>query len=102
MVTNQSSENPGGSLNVRDREALGRHRYLGLLKYRDFEAGYCRACAVVYGVTCPNCQAASGSHQHTDAIFNVQHPLETIIQEGFVWTPVECRKCDFRFRVMVQ
>ena len=102
-MANQSSENPTGTLNVRDKEALGRHSELGLLRYRDFDAGYCNACGLVFNVQCPKCKANSGAHgSHIDPIFTVSHPIEPVRQEGQVWISVQCRKCDFRFKVMVK
>lgn len=101
-MANQSSENPTGTLNTKDAEALGRHSHLGLLRYRDFDAGYCNACGLVYNIECPRCHANSGRHGvHVDPLFKVSHPLEVTRAEGFVWTTVECQKCDFKFRVMV-
>jgi hypothetical protein len=99
---NKSVENPTGSLTLKDEEFLGKHRHMGMLKYRDLDAGYCTACGTVYNITCPQCGiVARNMHDATDNLFFVQRPLETKREEGQLWTKCVCRKCDFAFKVVV-
>lgn len=90
---------------VRERNALGYYEARGLLRYRDFDAYYCTVCRYVYGVVCPRCGVAAPTlHLYAaseEPIFVVESPLETENWNGLVWTKTRCRKCDFRFRVIV-
>lgn len=100
---NKSLVNPGGSFTTKDRETLGLYKHHGLMRYKDLEAGYCIACGTVYGVSCPNCKAEAGAHgRHDDSLFIVNRPLESDRYQGQEWTLTQCRKCDYKFKVLVQ
>lgn len=95
-------DNVTGTLNYRDEEALARHTNLGKVRYKDFNAGYCKACQEVYGVECPKCGNKSGDHGYQlNGAFTVERPLETFRADGRNWTKTECAKCSFVFSVMV-
>jgi len=93
---------PGDNFTTKEQEKLGRYNVLGLLRYKDLDAAYCRSCGEVFGVECPRCGIKAGQHGFREAVFSTDRPLITSREDGLVWTPVTCLKCDFRFRVMIR
>jgi predicted amidophosphoribosyltransferase len=91
----------GGNYENKFKDALGHYRADGMLRYRDFDGGYCRVCQQVFNVTCPNCKAKADKHGHDNEIFLVEHPLTTDRAEGWAWTLTTCRKCDYKMKVIV-
>lgn len=107
MIEGLRRPGTGDNLTSRELNTLGRYRHLGLMRYKDLDAFYCSECSIVFNVKCANCGIRSENTKHmamenSDAVFNVERPLTTIKADGLYWTVVECKKCDFRFRVIVR
>jgi hypothetical protein len=86
----------------KEEEILAHHTNRGMLRYKDPNAFFCKNCDCVFGVECPRCGLqASKDHILTTDFFLVQRPLELKMYDGFKWTKVTCKKCDYQFMVMV-
>lgn len=97
----------GETYTIKEREILGRFNYEGLMPYKDFEGYYCLSCGQVINVKCVKCGTWSENRQHlpvsaVDDVFFVDRPLTVFKLHGVFWSPVQCRKCDFKFRIMVK
>ena len=87
---------------LREQEQLAKHKYNGLLRFRDFGAYVCRECRGVFGVYCPNCKIRSvvGHASNGEAVFNDEE--YTDYWDGNWWRMISCRKCDFKFKVILR
>lgn len=92
----------GDSFTIREQEQLAYHRNNGLLRFRDFGAYFCRECRGVFGVYCPNCKIRSATSHASSEEPVFTDGEYTDKWDGSWWRLVICRKCDFRFKVILR
>lgn len=105
-IEHQAGSATGETYTTREREFLARYSANGLMRYKDLEAFACRACGIVYGVTCPNCKE-SGPKSHDVQSGNTKfiatdRPWTSDYHDSFYWAKVECNNCGFMFKVIAR
>jgi hypothetical protein len=103
---NATGEIGTGNFTVAQKNALGAYKQQSLMRYRDIDAYFCKACRYVFGVECPQCKSKSetshpGALGKDDPMFEVRGDNDYDFKEGMPWVITTCRKCSFSFRVLV-
>jgi hypothetical protein len=103
----KTGETGQGNFTTAQRDALGRYKNSGALRYADVDAYFCSACWYVFGVTCPVCGARSERAHNRPATITRDDPLFEVPffpsydkAKGVVWVECTCRKCSYSFRVL--
>jgi hypothetical protein len=87
--------------NSREEIILGHFTKRGMLRYKDTTAYFCTACECIINVSCPKCKSASGKGHATTSVFRrVEDTYEW--WDGIKWVKIECRKCDYQFKVIAR
>lgn len=99
-----AASTPGqGHFTTGEKVLLARHEQRRMFRYKDESAYFCSACRNVYNVKCPRCGCKSPVvHTSEGESMFVAVPDEYDRYEGFIWVQVNCKKCDFGFRVIKQ
>ena len=92
----------GDSFTIRENEQLAYHKNNGLLRFRDFGAYFCRECKGLFGIYCPNCKIRSVVSHASDGENPFRDEEYTDYWDGSWWRMISCRKCDFRFKVILR
>lgn len=92
----------GDGFTLKERNQLGEYRQRGLIRFRDVNAFFCKACRQVFGVYCPNCKVRSNPTHASDgdAVFTDMSLSDS--WDGFDWRLIKCLKCDYLLRVIIR
>lgn len=88
----------------KEEDRLGEFTARGLLRYKDPDAYYCQPCGEIFNIECPRCKVKSRRSHATTSGYGVFDRIAAVFEryDGFVWTQIECRKCSYRFKVIVR
>lgn len=84
----------------KEEEILAHFRKRGMLRYKDTGAFFCVACEATINVKCPSCKFDSETHHGTPTFRRITETYER--HDGYRWVQIECRKCDYTFKVIAQ